>query len=145
MVDPKVEEPKPIGAARDIRLEVSGGDQRVEVKLTERAGQVQVAVRTPDSHLADRLRESLPSLTSHLAENGIRAETWRPTATISGEHHFKELPQTSSADSSAYQQRQNPEDQQKREDRRPAQQPAAEKNQSKEKGKDFAWLMSTMR
>ena len=32
---------------KDIRLEVQGGDNKVELRLTERAGEVHVSVRTP--------------------------------------------------------------------------------------------------
>jgi hypothetical protein len=72
-------EPAPaVSPARDIRLQVTGGERRVDVRLTERAGQVQVSVRTPDSQLAGALRDDLPSLSARLEQSGFRAETWHP-------------------------------------------------------------------
>ena len=70
--------PPPPAAAREIRLQVSGQEHRVDVRLTERAGEVQVAVRTPDSRLAGVLREDLPALAARLEQTGFRAETWHP-------------------------------------------------------------------
>ena len=70
----------PAAAAREIHLQVSGGDQRVDVRLTERGGEVQVAVRTPDSRLAGALREDLPGLAARLEQTGFRTEAWHPAA-----------------------------------------------------------------
>ena len=55
-------------------LQVTGGDQRVDVRLTERAGEVQVSVRTPDSQLAGALRDDLAALSARLEQSGFRAE-----------------------------------------------------------------------
>jgi hypothetical protein len=72
-------EPAPAaGAARDIQLQVTQGGQRVDVRLTERGGEVHVSVRTPDAQLAGTLRQDLPVLSAKLEQNGFRAETWRP-------------------------------------------------------------------
>ena len=75
-------EPAPLWSApaREIRLQVSGGEQRVDVRLTEHRGEVQVAVRTPDSRLTEALRSDLPALSARLEQNGFRAETWHPAA-----------------------------------------------------------------
>jgi hypothetical protein len=140
--EPQPEPQKPSGAARDIRLEMTGGDQRVEVKLTERGGEVRVAVRTPDEHLADRLRDNLPSLSSRLAENGIRTETWHPAAADGG-RHVNEAPRSQSAEGSGSQSRHNQGGQQERESRPRTPQKSEESDSSKEKERDFAWLMST--
>ena len=57
----------------DIKLQLAGeGESRVEVRLTERRGDVFVAVRTPDSRLAGELRQDLPSLASRLEQAGYR-------------------------------------------------------------------------
>jgi hypothetical protein len=64
--------------ARDIRIDLSGGERRVEVRLMERGGEVHVAVRTPDTQLAGQLRDNLPSLTARLEQTGIRTEAWHP-------------------------------------------------------------------
>jgi hypothetical protein len=63
--------------ARDITLRLSEGDQRVDVRLVERQGEVRVEVRTPDAGLAGDLRRDLPSLAARLEQSGIRAGAWR--------------------------------------------------------------------
>src|SRR5205823_2302833 len=119
-LSPGNEAAKAPGAARDIRLEVSAGDQRVEVRLRERAGDVHVTVRTPDAGLAGALREDLPALSTRLNESGFRAETWRPDAPA-GHHHGRE------------------------QHHRPPQPKVPEEQLNrKEKGKDFKWFMSTL-
>ena len=64
--------------AREIQLQFHQGEQRVDVRLTERSGEVRVAVRTPDAQLAGALRASLPALSARLEQTGFRAETWHP-------------------------------------------------------------------
>ena len=139
------EQPPP-AAARDIRLEVNGGGQRVEVRLMERGGEVHVAVRTPDAHLADSLREDLPALSSRLTESGFRTETWRPGASGGPEWHRQaELSAAGSPQDSSGQSRQNGRQQQPG-DQPPARQKVPEEQlYRKEKGKDFEWFMSTLR
>jgi hypothetical protein len=136
-------ETKPAGAVRDIKLQVAGGSQRVEVRLTERGGEVQVAVRTPDSHLAGTLRENLPTLSTRLADNGFRADTWHPAAPAAEWRRSTETSQGNLA------QEQNPhsggqqEGQQSGGDARQPRAPEAP-SERKEKRKDFAWLMSNL-
>jgi hypothetical protein len=124
---PAPEPLKASGAARDIRFEVAGGDRRVEVRLMERGGEVQVTVRTPDSRLAGTLRENLPVLTSRLTESGFRTETGRQASQDSNPQSRQEG-------------REQPRD---AEPRRPKAQ--EEQLNSKNKGKDFSWFMSTHR
>ncbi|HMC59776.1 MAG TPA: hypothetical protein VKJ01_11330, partial [Candidatus Solibacter sp.] len=140
------EPPKAPAAARDIRLEVNAGDQRVEVRLVERGGEVHVAVRTPDTQLAETLRADLPALSSRLTESGFRTETWRPGASGGAEWHRQTEPSAGgSPQDSSSQPRQNGREQQ------PGEQPPArpkvpeEQLHRKEKGKDFEWLISTLR
>jgi hypothetical protein len=131
--------------ARDIKLEVAGGEQRVEVRLTERGGEVRVAVRTADSHLAGTLRENLPGLSSRLVESGFRAEGWHPAATGTGEWRRASetsagnLDQNSNPQSGGQDGGQHPDDADSRRPRTPQ-----EQIERKEKGKDFAWLMSSL-
>lgn len=73
-------------AAHQIRLQLAGNSQRVDVRLTERAGEVQVAVRTPDALLAGTLREDLHTLSARLEQAGFRAEVWQPGG-WAWEHH----------------------------------------------------------
>jgi hypothetical protein len=79
--------PAPAQVLREVSLVVPGrmsadgtpGPQ-VEVRVVERTGDVQVAVRTADPQLNSSLRQDLPQLVSQLSERGYRAETWQPLA-----------------------------------------------------------------
>ena len=134
------------GAARDIRLEIGGGDHRVEVRLMERGGEVHVDVRTTDTHLASTLREDLPALSSRLAESGFRTETWHPGASNSGEW----LRQAEPSAGGTPQDTDNQPGQQGRDrqpdGRQPQRQKVPEEQLNQEqKGKDFEWFISTLR
>ena len=63
---------------RAISLNLSSKDQSVQVRLSERAGELHVTVRTPDAGLTHGLREGLADLVSRLEHGGFRAEAWRP-------------------------------------------------------------------
>jgi hypothetical protein len=134
---------KQAGPAREIRLEMGSADARVEIKLSERAGELKVAVRTPDTHLAERLRADLPALSSRLEDSGLRAETWRPSAVSAGE--ARNTHEVSTANSGGQPQdadshQQGREQQRQDEPRRPR--VVEENEQPKEKGKDFEWFLS---
>jgi len=67
------------GAARDIALRLSSDDQSaVEVRLSERAGEVRVAVRSVDPQMAESMRAHLPELVDRLGARGFDTEIWRP-------------------------------------------------------------------
>jgi hypothetical protein len=78
-VDPKtVVSPQP---AREISLRLTGEDStNVDVQLRERAGQIQVAVRTDDPQLAKSLQSDLGELISRLESSGYKTEGWTPVA-----------------------------------------------------------------
>ena len=66
-------------SVRNISLRLTSADQSsVQVRLTERAGELQVSVRTPDAGLTRGLRDGLPDLMGRLQVNGYRADTWQP-------------------------------------------------------------------
>jgi hypothetical protein len=145
---------KPPAAARNIQLDVNGGNGRVEVRLTERGGEVEVAVRTPDARLAGALREDLPALSSRLAESGFRAETWHPASprassgVPSGPGDWHKLTEPSPAGTTSQDRngrsRQN--GGQPNGDSQPRQPQTQEQQPNrKDQGKDFAWLMSSLR
>jgi len=114
----------------------------VEVKLTDRAGELRIAVRTPDSHLAERLRTDLPALSSRLEESGFRAETWHPTsASQDGWHKPRELATATSTGQQEEPQQQQDRGQQRQDEPRRPQLPK-EDEQPKEKRKDFEWFLS---
>ncbi len=52
----------------------------VDLQVTERAGEIHVAVRTPDASLETLLRQDLGTLTNSLERAGYRAETYVPGA-----------------------------------------------------------------
>lgn len=139
------EAPKPPTTTHDIKLEVASGDQRVEVHLVERGGDVHVAVRTPDTHLAGELRENLPALSTRLEQTGLRPEEWHTTTPASGEWHRQvEHSAGSSANDPQGQSRQDT--RQRQGDPEPRQpQVMEEQPNRKQKGKDFAWFMSSLR
>jgi hypothetical protein len=133
-------------AAHDIQFQLGGqGDSRVEVRVTERAGDVHVSVSTPDTRLAEELRAELPALASRLEQTGFHAETWHPGA--AGERpQPADPPGGAAAQDAQSQSRRNgggerePQPQPQRDGENPDD-PA----QPKEPGKDFAWLLSSIR
>lgn len=69
---------------REISLRVGGGaSDPVDVQIAQRAGKVQVAVRTPDSNLAKSLQTNLGELIGRLEQKGFRTEAWTP---VTGTH-----------------------------------------------------------
>jgi hypothetical protein len=64
---------------RQISLKLEGTDsQKVAIQLTERAGKVQVAVRTADGGLAKSLQGDLGDLVGRLENKGYKTEAWVP-------------------------------------------------------------------
>jgi hypothetical protein len=75
-------------SVRDIALKLTSKDQApVQVRLSERAGELHVSVRTPDAGLTRGLRDGLSDLVGHLEHNGYRAESWQPTGNGSSSAH----------------------------------------------------------
>jgi len=138
--------PVATAAAHDIKLMAGEGDQRVEVSVTERGGDVFVAVRTPDSRLAGEMRQELPALETRLEQSGFHATTWQPAAT--GERERLADPQAGATGQDAQNQsRQNGREQQRDPQEQKPQGPENPDNpaQPKNKGKDFEWLLSSIR
>ena len=135
-------------AARDIRLELASGERRVEVRLSERAGELHVAVRTPDERLSGALRDNLPTLSSRLEQAGFRSES--AAAALAGAQrsvveHSSATANTSfdnGRESNQGQSQGQPEGQERRQPQsqfRPEEQP-----NRKQKGQEFAWLVSSL-
>lgn len=61
----------------------------VEVRVLERAGEVRLSVRTPDTELASSLRQQLGDLVGRLEQTGYQTQTWRPTevSPVSARHN----------------------------------------------------------
>jgi hypothetical protein len=64
-------------ATQEIAVHIARGDAPgVDVRVTDRAGQIHVAVRTPDTDLQNSLRQDLGTLVSSLQRSGYRAEAF---------------------------------------------------------------------
>jgi hypothetical protein len=130
---------------RDMKFEVVGVDRRVEVRVSERLGEMKMTVRTPDVNLATTLRENLPALSTRLAESGFKSETWHPAApsTSTWKHT------TESSQGGGFQDSNTPPRDQRRESQDGSGQqhpkrPHEPLPQQQQKGRDFAWLMSSL-
>ncbi|HTA67213.1 MAG TPA: hypothetical protein VK776_03000 [Bryobacteraceae bacterium] len=70
-----------VGTASELSFSVSASDQqKVEVRVTDHAGEVRVSVRTPNEELASTLRSDLGSLTGKLNQSGYTTEAFAPAA-----------------------------------------------------------------
>jgi hypothetical protein len=56
------------------------GDERATIRMVQRGQEIHVSVRTPDTQVAQALRQDLGKLSAGLDQAGFRTETWRPTA-----------------------------------------------------------------
>jgi hypothetical protein len=119
----------------------------VEVRLEERAGEVRVSVRTPDGALADTLRDHLPGLSARLEQTGFRADQWHAADAFGGTRPIEVQRGAGGSASEGRQQQQagrgdeqSPRDQSGRQ-REPRGEGQPNRNQ---KGKSFAWLMSSL-
>ncbi len=71
----------PTAAARQISLKLAGsGSAGVAVQLRERAGRIEVAVRSGDSQLAKSLQSGLGDLVTRLENQGFKTQAWVPAA-----------------------------------------------------------------
>jgi hypothetical protein len=67
------------GSVQELVVRISQPDTpAVDVHVLDRAGQIQVAVRTPDASMQSSLREDLGTLVNSLGRAGYRAETFTP-------------------------------------------------------------------
>jgi hypothetical protein len=69
--------------------------EKVELRVTERYGEVRVAVRTTDVELQSGLRQSLPELVHRLEGEGYRADAWRPSGIVAATTPISEARQSS--------------------------------------------------
>lgn len=60
-----------------MRIEAAEG-QKVDVRIVQRAGDLQIAVKSVDDITTQGLRHGLTDLANRLNETGYHAETWRP-------------------------------------------------------------------
>src|ERR1019366_962849 len=136
-------------AVHDMKFEVTGGEQRVEERLAGRPGEVKITVGPADEPRATTLRENLPALSARLAESGFKSEAWHPAASSTNElRHTAE----SGARGASHDNNQDDDAQPRQQGREPPDGAGQRRPKSpqeaapqKEKGKDFAWLMSSLR
>lgn len=133
--------PAPAPAATDIRISLNDGGQRVELRVTERAGDIHVAVRTPDSQLATAMRDDLPALSSKLEQAGFHSEMGRPAATSGVES--KPI-QTSSGDAASDSRHESGSSQQRENPQRNPNHPQQTFNRKSDR-KEFSWLFESIR
>ncbi|HXN46332.1 MAG TPA: hypothetical protein VN893_06800, partial [Bryobacteraceae bacterium] len=104
---PTPSEPPREPAIHELSLALSGpsvngrAGEQVSLRVVERGGEVQVAVRTADPQLAGDLRQNLPDLVSELSGRGYRAETWQPLASSGTNASVVPRAASTAADSSA--------------------------------------------
>ena len=130
--------------AHDIKLEVAGSDSRVEIRLSERGGEVKVAVRTADASLAGSLRDNLPALASKLADNGFKTETLAHLGCFrrraASHDRIRAGPDLAEIPNSSPNSKTTSKESGQRHPKAPQQ-----LTSENEKGRDFEWLMSTLR
>jgi len=77
---PEINPMVPPQPTRQISLKLTGADaSKVDIQVTDRAGKVQVSVRTPDHELAKSMQADLGELVGRLEGKGFKTETWVPS------------------------------------------------------------------
>lgn len=126
--------------AREIQLQFHQGEQRVDVRLSELSGEMQVTVRTPDAQLAGALRAGLPALSARLEQTGFRAETWHPAIAHESARPVGHVsPSVSDSSDSRNESRQGGQQQPQ-----PRQQRFNTAHAAKTQRKEFRWFMSQL-
>jgi hypothetical protein len=102
----------------DIRIPDANGG--VTVRVQERAGAVQVSVRTSDTQIAGNIADTLPDLTRQLDQQGFQAETWTPAKQTSllSEHGHDASPQSDASHGQPVHAEQTRDDNQTKDDQR---------------------------
>jgi hypothetical protein len=129
---------------RGIQLQVGSGAGGVAVRVTERAGEVRVEVRTPDSQLTSALRQELPALATRFAESGFHAAIWHPASASTLSPNAADKSASANADGQGGQKQgqQQQQQQQQPPDRRPRQSSPSPDNDTNRK--DFQWLFTSL-
>lgn len=71
----------PASRPQTIDLKISSTENgEVAVRVSQRAGDVQVTVRTADGDLAQSLKQHLPELSDRLVQSGVHGDIWQPSA-----------------------------------------------------------------
>ncbi len=129
---------------RGIQLQVRSGAGGVAVRVTERAGEVRVDVRTPDSQLTSALRQELPALATRFAESGFHAAIWHPASASTMSPNAADKGASANADGQGGQKQGRRQQQQQQQ---PPDQRLGQSSQSPETDtnrKDFQWLFTSL-
>jgi hypothetical protein len=108
---------------REISFRLGADSSQVDVQVAQRAGKIQVAVRTADPELAKSLQTNLGEVVGRLEDKGFRTETWTP---MSG-HGASALREPNSANS----QSSDSSSQNSQQDRRQGQQESNQRQQQR--------------
>jgi len=66
---------------RDVRMQLTGSEnQRVDVRVMDRGGELRVSVRADDPALVRSLRDNMDDLSTRLDQAHFRSEVWAPRA-----------------------------------------------------------------
>jgi hypothetical protein len=73
---------RPAAPPREIQLRLgeTAREPGVEVRVKEQAGELKVAVRSPNTGLTESLRAGLPELVDRLGQRGFETQVWRPAS-----------------------------------------------------------------
>ena len=65
---------------KNLNVQLTGeNNQRVDVRLSDRGGALQVSVRSADANLTQALQDKMPELTSRLEAQHMNAQVWTPS------------------------------------------------------------------
>ena len=81
-VSPELQIANPVQSQpiREISFRLGADSSPVDVQVAQRAGKIQVAVRTADPELAKSLQTNLGEVVGRLEDRGFRTETWTPVS-----------------------------------------------------------------
>ena len=81
-VSPELQTANPVQSQpiREISFRLGADSSQVDVQVAQRAGKIQVAVRTADPELAKSLQTNLGEVVGRLEDKGFRTETWTPVS-----------------------------------------------------------------
>jgi hypothetical protein len=83
-VSPEWNTTTPPAPLREISFRLSADSSNVDVQVAQRAGRIQVSVRTGDPEVAKSLQSNLGELVGRLEAKGFRTETWTPATVQHG-------------------------------------------------------------
>ena len=75
--------PKSVGPIKEMSVQLGQPlQERVELRVTERGGELRVAVRSAGAEVAHNLQDGLHDLVNRLEDQGFRTAAWRPSGAV---------------------------------------------------------------